>query len=55
MCGGDCSDCGDIVLVVVDGTAGWHWSVMVRDRGRYRAVTVWWYHSGSGGGVPPSL
>jgi hypothetical protein len=39
LCGGDC---GDIVLVVVDGTAGWHWSVMVRDRGRYRAVTVWW-------------
>jgi hypothetical protein len=24
LCGGDC---GDIVLVVVDGTAGWHWSV----------------------------
>jgi hypothetical protein len=39
LCGGDC---GDIVLVVVDGTAGWHWSVSDGAGSGYRAVTVWW-------------
>jgi hypothetical protein len=43
--GGGCvtsGDCGDFVLVVVYGTAGWQ-TVVSDDAGSgYRAVTVWW-------------